>query len=95
MTKYRRDFLTAALLDQAVQQAAITCSRRQAGGDDDAVLDRETLMTAIDDQVRGVVDRLHESNTHHYVDLPDSVRVASVRRLPRPTMQPFTIERVA
>ncbi len=83
--RYRRDFLNGALVDRAVKQActeAADAEHRGEGGRPGLSL--ALLSRAFDHQIRSVADQLHEHNIQRFLDLPDAVRVASVRRLPQP-----------
>ena len=91
--KCRRDFLTGALVDRAVQQAAAEAfqSEREtpaAGG-----VTLVHLMRALNSQVMSLVNQLREQNAGNYVDLPDGIRVASLRRLPQPAHLPIEFHR--
>jgi ATP-dependent 26S proteasome regulatory subunit len=91
--KYRRDFLTGALVDRAVQQAAAeACWLEDLGGAPTGIT-LEQLMRAIHRQVLGLVAQLREQNVGHYTDLPDGVRVASLRRIPQPVHLPIEFQR--
>jgi ATP-dependent 26S proteasome regulatory subunit len=82
--KYRRDFLTPSIVDRAMQNASCAASLDEDRGETDAPgLTSELLIEALNQQVRGIADGLHEANVQDYLDLPDGVRVASLRR-PRP-----------
>ncbi len=89
----RRDFLTAGLLDRAVQQACKEACDAEWSGAEPSGLTTEQLMCAIDDQVRHIVDQLTPGNCEQYLTLPDATRVASVRRLPQPPVLPIQLER--
>src|SRR5262245_8129518 len=91
--KYRRDFLTGALVDRAVQQAANEASRAEALGTEKPGVSLELLVRAVDEQIRSIVELLSEMNVSHYVDLPDGVRVATLRRLPQAGLQPQEFQR--
>jgi hypothetical protein len=95
VTKHRRDFVTAGLIDRAVQEASREASDGQWESGDETSLTGEKLMEAIDDQVRSVVGQLSAENCHNYLDLPDAVRVASVRRVPQPAMLPAALQRAS
>lgn len=95
VTKHRRDFLTAGLVDRAVQQASTeACDTewrtREPGG-----LTTEMLQRAIDAQVRGILDQLSEANADQYLTLPDAVRVGTVRRLEQSPLLPIELERAS
>jgi len=84
LRKARPDFLTGALVDRAVQQAAHEACRREEGGCDNPGLTAEMIIRAFDRQIGSIVDQATASNVRHYVDLPDGARVNLVRRVPRP-----------
>ncbi|HOX57299.1 MAG TPA: ATP-binding protein [Candidatus Paceibacterota bacterium] len=87
--KHRRDFLTGALIDRAVQEAATEAWRSAQEDPTSAGLTLAHLMRALNNQVLSVVGQLCEQNVGSYTDLPDGVRVASLRRIPQPTHLPI------
>jgi ATP-dependent 26S proteasome regulatory subunit len=91
--RYRRDFLTGALVRSAVNHAAEEAARAARGSTNDSGLTLEQLMRAFDQQVRGVADQLSEHNAHEHLDLPDGARVAHLRRIPQPTLLPIELQR--
>jgi SpoVK/Ycf46/Vps4 family AAA+-type ATPase len=91
--KYRRDFLTGALVDRAVQQAAAEAAQAELEGSEPPGVTREQLVRAFEAQLRGVVDQLKEHNVGSYTDLPDGVRVATLRRIPQPAHLPIEFHR--
>jgi SpoVK/Ycf46/Vps4 family AAA+-type ATPase len=93
--KYRRDFLTGGLLDRAIQEAAVEARRAELEGTGRVGLASALLLTALDRQVRAVVDQLHIHNVTNYFDLPDGVRVASIRRIDQPAVLPLELERTS
>jgi len=90
--KYRRDFLTPALVDRAVQQAAAEACQAELDGGATSGITFEQLARALDAQLRGLLDHLTEANVGRYTGLPDGVRVAALRRLPQPTHLPWEFE---
>ena len=94
VVKHRRDFLTGALVDRAVQQAAIEACQLEyqdpaaCGG-----VTLEHLMRSLNSQVMSLVSQLREQNVGNYADLPDGLRVASLRRIPQPTHLPIEFQR--
>lgn len=91
LRKYRRDFLTASLIERAVQQAARqACQKEIQDGAGDA-LNAAGLITALDSQIRAVSDLLHTLNVRDYVDLPDGVHVVSLRRITQPSLLPHQL----
>jgi ATP-dependent 26S proteasome regulatory subunit len=91
----RRDFLTPALVDRAVQQASRTACHAEWIRDDESGITSESLMCAIDEQVRNIVDQLTLHNAHSYLALPDGTRVANVRRIDQPSVLPLQLERAS
>jgi hypothetical protein len=91
--KYRRDFLTGALIDRAVQEAADAAVMAEDLGLGEPGVSLELLMHTFDEQVRSVVEQLNEYNATSYLDVPSGVRVASVRKLPQPTHLPVELQR--
>lgn len=90
--KYRRNFLTGALIARAVQEAAEQ-GRLDEWSGDSAGVTAEQLMFALVGQIQSIVDQLQTHNVHQYVTLPDGVRVGSVRRIPQPKAQPTPLSR--
>jgi ATP-dependent 26S proteasome regulatory subunit len=95
VTKHRRDFVTAGLIDRAIQQAARGCCNDEWESGENTWLTTERLMSALDDQVRGIVDQLTPGNCDQYLSLPDAMRVGAVRRVPQPPVLPVQLERAS
>ncbi len=95
LVERRRDFLTAALVERAVEDACSTACTAERAGQEDPGLTTALLMTAIDGQVRGVIDQLDPGNCERYLDLPDGARVGTVRRVVQPAALPLELERVS
>ncbi len=93
--RHRKDFLTAGLVDRAVQQAAAEACRAERQGAARPGIGAGFLMSAIQQQVMGVVDQLQPHNVANYVAVPDGARVASVRRIPQPAILPIELERAS
>lgn len=81
VVKYSRDFLTGALVDRAVQQAATMAWEVSLASKEETGVTRDQLMGAINAQVQGVVGQLDVRNVTRYLDIPEGVRVGNVRRL--------------
>lgn len=92
--KYRRDFLTASVIDRAVQDAAWRACRSSYAGDQ-LGMSLHQLLDAFDRQIGSIVDQLRPTNASDYLDVPDGVRVATVRRVPQSVLPPHNLERVA
>jgi ATP-dependent 26S proteasome regulatory subunit len=95
VVKHRRDFLTAGLVDRAVQQACSEACDAEWRGSGRPGIDTETLMRAIDAQVQNIVGQLAPGNCDQYLTLPDAVRVGTVRRLEQPAVLPIELERAS
>lgn len=91
--RFRRDFLTGALIDRAVHQAAVKASDAEHRGASHPGVDRDHLVEAFDDQIRAVADQLSTHNVHKFLNVPDAARVASVRRLPQASLTPMQLQR--
>lgn len=83
VVKYRRDFLTGALIDRAVQQASASAWEESIHDVPDSGINAVGLWQSLNSQVLSVVHQLHPENVHNYTDLPDGVRVTRVRRIPQ------------
>lgn len=92
---YRRDFLTAGLVDRAVQQAAAEACRVEKSDAHSGGVTRELLLSAFDRQIRAIVDQLSPHNVQNYLTLPDGVRVAQVRRIEQPKLSLHELERAS
>lgn len=91
--KYRRDLITGALVDRAVQDSARRACRAQFHGCDDPGVTSKMLIAAVQGQIRSIVDQLNQHNIHNYVTIPDGARVATVRRLEQPSVLSIELER--
>jgi hypothetical protein len=93
LVRHRRDFLTGSVVDRAVQQACAEAAQAERRGDERPGLRLETLMKAFDRQFCSLADLLNESNARQYLELPDGVRVVTVRRIPQPSILPIELRR--
>ncbi len=91
--RYRRDLMTGALVDRAVQEAAREACRAELHGCDAPGVTAEMVVESIHRQIRSLVDQLNLHNVHHYLTIPDGARVGTVRRLDQPSVLPFQLER--
>lgn len=80
LQKYRRDFMTAAMVDRAVQQAAKKAVTLEEQGKADGV-SFEVLAEAFVVQTNSIISQLNESNAHRYLDLPHGERVVKVKKV--------------
>ncbi len=91
----RRDFLTAGMVDRAVQQVAdLACTEEDAGSANPG-LTPAMLKKALDRQVRAIVDLLSPGNVGNYLQLPDGVRVQGIRVIERPVIHSFELVRAS
>jgi len=81
--KYKRDFLTGALIDRAVQSASQEAWELSLGKDPEIGLTAGMIAKSLDHQVLSVAHQLVPENVHNYLDIPDGVRVTRVRRIPQ------------
>jgi len=86
--KYRKDFLTASLIERAVQEATWVACRAEVRESEARALNGIGLITALESQIRAVVDLLHPTNVRDYVDLPDGVHVVNLQRIEQPSLLP-------
>jgi ATP-dependent 26S proteasome regulatory subunit len=81
LVKHRRDFLTGALVDQAVadavEQAVLAAEEAGAAG---AGLTADAVAGALRRQIDTLADALTAANAADYLDLPENAQVAGVRR---------------
>lgn len=80
LIKYRRDFLTGALIDRAVQEAASE-AWEESLKNENAGITFQGLARSLDRQIQNVAAQLTPQNVSHYLDLPEGVRVSNLRRV--------------
>ncbi|MHC4514570.1 MAG: AAA family ATPase [Planctomycetota bacterium] len=95
VTKKRHHFLTGALVERAVQQAAEEACQQHEDGCEDPGLTTALLADALAAQVQHIVEHLTEHNAHHYLDVPRGSRVATVRPTATSSPIPAALERSA
>jgi ATP-dependent 26S proteasome regulatory subunit len=94
-TRYRRDFLTAGLVDRAVQRAAsVSCDAEEMGAEHPG-LTSGCLKAAFDEQIRAIVGQLCAENVSRYLELPEESRVQRVHTIESPTVHPFELMRAS
>lgn len=76
--KHSKDFLTAALVDRSVQQAARKAVALEEEGKCDGV-SISMLVESFTEQIGSIVSQLNEANAHRYLDLPQGERVVKVK----------------
>ena len=93
--RYRRDFVTAGLVDRAVQQAATLACDAEDCGFDPPGLTPELLKKCFHEQVQAIVRQLRVQNVGNYLELPEGVRIQSVEPIEQPGLLPSELLRVA
>jgi SpoVK/Ycf46/Vps4 family AAA+-type ATPase len=91
--RYRRDFLTGSLVDRAVRQAAEESCQAEEEDAASPGVSLPALVRAFDEQIRSVTEQLNEHNVSHFTDVPDGVRVATLRRVPQPAHTALEFQR--
>lgn len=85
-TKYRKDFLTGAIVDRAVQQAADLACRAENDGHGPGGVTAEEVFVAIRGQVDSLVKQLYPANVNNYLDIPEGIKVQDVVKLVAPNI---------
>jgi hypothetical protein len=95
--RYKRDLLTAALVDRAVEQAAKEACRLSHNGNGNGRQSRglttALLASAFDEQIRSIVEQVNQWNAANYLTVPDGAHVAKVKRIPQAWVNPFELQR--
>lgn len=80
--RYRRDFLTGSVIEQAVTLAINSAAEEcEQTGDDTIGLDAERVIAALSSIIDGMADNATEYNVADYIDVPEQVAIAHVRRV--------------
>jgi len=89
LTKHRRDFLTGALVEQAVSSAIddLVFGAEESGRAHEAGFTPAALIDCFRRQIDAIADTLTRSNVAEHLDLPEHTAVANVRRLLTPKGQ--------
>jgi ATP-dependent 26S proteasome regulatory subunit len=93
VARHRRDFLTGALVERSVQEAAKAARREELRTGEAGGVTHLLLLRAFENQFRSLADQLSEANVRQYVDVPDGARVATLRRVPQPALLPQELQR--
>jgi ATPase family associated with various cellular activities (AAA) len=80
LVKYRRDFLTGALIDRSVQDSS-SAAWEESLTNEQAGISAAHLQSAITRQIGNVVKQLTPHNVVHYLDLPEGSRVTGIRSI--------------
>ncbi len=89
LTKHRRDFLTGALVEQAVSNTIddLVFGAEESGREREAGFTSTALIDCFRRQIDALADTLTRSNVVEHIDLPEHATVATVRRLRTPNGQ--------
>lgn len=79
--KYHRDFLTGALVDRVVQQAATEAWEISITKNPKAGITRDQLVRAIKQQVDSIAGQLTPHNVGKYLDLPEGAVVTGIKTI--------------
>ena len=90
--KFRRDFLTGALVNRSVKTAAEQAANEAYEGLNGSGIHLEHFVEAFNHQILATVDQLSEHNASRFVEVPDSARVARVRKIPQPSLFPQQLQ---
>jgi hypothetical protein len=93
--KYRRDLLTGALVDRAVDEASGEACRADFHGAEQPGLSGPMLIAAFERQIGSIVEQLTPHNLSNYVTIPEGARAGAVRRLQQPSLTPFQLMRAS
>ncbi len=91
--RFRRDFLTGALVDRAVDESCSEACRAEYLGEDKPGLTSSMLIAALDRQIHSVLRQLTPYNADNFVTIPDGARVSAVRRIEQPSLMPRELVR--
>ena len=84
LIKHRRDFLTGAVVEQAVANAVDRIAYDAAIRDEsECGLNAAELIESLYRAIDSLIDNLTVFNAQDYVDLPEQAAVAHIRRLPQ------------
>lgn len=81
LVRHHRDFLTGALIDRSVQQAATEAWEQTLIADEECGITLQYVMNALNCQVANIVNHLSAHNASHYLDLPEGSSVNGIRSL--------------
>jgi ATP-dependent 26S proteasome regulatory subunit len=93
VVKHLRDFLSGAVVGQAVQNASSRACQREIEEKREGGLTGELILDEISALVAGIVHQLTPQNAAFYLSLPEGDRVVRVRRLGQPTLSASSFER--
>jgi ATP-dependent 26S proteasome regulatory subunit len=85
LVKRRRDFLTGAVVEQAVAGAIDqVVGEAERTGSPEAGLTAAAVIEALRRQIDALADNLSQANAADYLDLPENAQVAALRRVSGP-----------
>ncbi|MHC4415952.1 MAG: AAA family ATPase [Planctomycetota bacterium] len=93
--KYRRHFMTGALVARSVQEATDAACIEEYRSDARLGLTSERLMEAFDRQVRAMATQLSPQNVGTLIEIREGAHVSDIRRIRQPTLSPFQLRRAS
>ncbi len=93
--KYRRDFLTGAVVARSVQQATTTSCAEEYAGAEQVGLTAHRLMDAFDQQIGAMAAQLSAKNVTSIVRIKEGGHVSDVRRIAQPSKLPHLFRRAS
>ncbi|NNE91478.1 MAG: AAA family ATPase [Verrucomicrobiales bacterium] len=90
--RYRRDFLTGALINRAVRQASEAAATEAYEGKNGSGIHLEHFVESMNRQILATADQISAHNADRFIEIPDSARVANVRRIPQPDLFPLQLQ---
>lgn len=81
LLRHRKDMLTGAIIDRAVQQAAKTARAEYRKTKSGKGINIQWLVDGFDAQFQGMISQITPQTARHYVDLPDGASVTALRRV--------------
>ncbi len=82
LIKFRRDFLTGAVIEQAISSAIDqTVTRAEETGNKEVGLDSDVVLEALRQHIDGLAENMTPHNVADYLDLPENAQVMEIRRM--------------
>ena len=94
-TKYRRDFLTGAVVARSVKKATGRLCAEEYNQSAEVGLTTERLMDALDQQVGAMAAQLSAQNVASILRIKEGGHVSDVRRITQPDMLPHHLRRAS
>jgi len=89
--RYRRDFLSAGLVDRAVKMAAFAACDAESHGCRNPGLNMAMLKSCFQSQIQDIVRQLRTHNVVNYLEIPENARVQGVQPIAQPELLPAEV----